>query len=93
MEYRVMLDDGHSCMGGDDSAVDSSFEIYAAAVERCEEIVRESLASLASQGFSGESLLRAYEARGAQPYIVPDGDPQFDGIAFAETVVRQASAE
>lgn len=88
-----MLDDGHSCMGGDDSASDSSYGNYWEAVERCEEIVRESLASLASQGFSGESLLRAYEARGVQPYIVPAGEPPFDGIAFAETVVSRAGEE
>lgn len=86
-----MLDDGHSCMGGDDSVADSCFESYAAAVERCEMIVRESLASLALQGFEGDSLLRAYEARGAQPFIMPAGDPPFDAVAFAERVIHSSA--
>jgi len=93
MEYRVMLDDGHSCMGGDESVADSCFESYAAAVERCEEVVRESLAMLASQGFSGDALLRVFEARGLQPFIVPAGNPPFDAVAFAEKAVRRVGVE
>jgi hypothetical protein len=91
MEYRVMLDDGHSCMGGDESVADSCFESYAAAVERCETIVRESLAMLASQGFSGDALRRAFEARGAQPFIMPAADPPFDAIAFAEQLIHSSA--
>lgn len=83
MEYQVVLEEGVSCMGGDERVVDSSYPTRSEAVRRCQEIVRESLADLEAQGFSGASLLRAYEARGVQPFIVPETDPPFDAVAYA----------
>jgi len=75
-------------MGGDEAAVDSIHRSYADALRRCQEIVRESLAGLAAQGFVGESLLRAYEARGVQPFIMPAEGPPFQALEYARQACR-----
>lgn len=83
MEYRVIVEEGFSCMGGDETVAESVHPTYEAAVRRCEQIVREELQNLAREGFSGEALLRAYDLRGVQPFVLPVDGPPFDAAAYA----------
>ncbi len=90
--YSVVLEEGSSCMGGDEREVDSTHETYEAAVARCRELVDKSLMRLAGKARTPEELLRSYLAVGPEPFIDPVGDPPFVARRYAEERCRRIFA-
>jgi hypothetical protein len=91
--YAVVLEEGSSCMGGDEREVDSTHETYEAAVARCRELVDESLERLAAKARTAEELLRTYLAVGPEPFTDPAGDPPFVARRYAEERCRRMFAD
>lgn len=80
--YRVIIDDNWGLMDNMEALFSgeepperyhdaNAFETAEEAVERCKEIVRESLAHCYRPGMTGEQLYDAYTTGGDDPFIKP----------------------
>lgn len=87
--YAVVLEEGSSCMAGDERELDSTHETHEGAVARCRQLVDESLERLAMKARTAEELLRTYLAVGPEPFIDPSGDAPFVARRYAEEQCRR----
>lgn len=80
--YAVLVADNYHYMDPESEYEVGRYETWKDAVERCKQIVDDSLKHLQKPGMSPEQLWNQYAMFGEDPFIVP-GDERFSAWEYA----------
>ena|SRR5207249_1261242 len=93
--YRVLVDDNFHYMDEDERYEARAFETYTDAVEKCKEIVEQSLQEQLEPGMTAEQLFGAYRGCGDDPWVseTPEGVERFSARDYARRRSQELCAD